>query len=89
MNWIDETAYNTDECGKEDPRTWSAKIGPITIIVTRHIYWPRTWLMYCRQLHLDQENLHTNDVDTAKSLAIVRIKELVLSYHEALKGVEV
>jgi hypothetical protein len=79
MTWTDETSYQRGERGNIPPRTWSTKVGALTIIVTRHIHWPDTWLVNCRQLYLDQRDLHTGDVEEAKRRAIVRIKELVAS----------
>ena len=80
MNWEDETAYSNtvgEHQGEIDPRTWATYVNGVQVIVTRHVYFPETWVLLCRYLHLDLIDLHTDDIEKAKANALAKIRQTI------------
>lgn len=81
MKWKDVSSYSKKD-KERIPHTWELRIEGLRIVVTRHIYYPLTWLLICRELGIDGINLHNDNVDEAKSAAI----ELILSELTTKRG---
>jgi hypothetical protein len=71
-NWRDITSYRKGEVDRV-PRTLELKkLSPFntSLTISRHIYYPDTWLVSCNGTSIDNINLHTNDIEEAKRLGI-------------------
>nr|WP_317283203.1 hypothetical protein [uncultured Sellimonas sp.] len=47
------------------PNVIEVEVGRIKYKVHRHIYYPGTWLLSCRELGIEQENMKTDDLEEA------------------------
>lgn len=84
LEWKDGTAYSRNERGKVDPSTWSLDLGPICIVVTKHIHHGDTWTLYCQRIGIRTESLRTVNLEEAKVKAVSRVRDVVSSIGQAL-----
>ena len=49
------------------PNVIEVEVGRIKYKVHRHIYYPGTWLLSCRELGIEQENMKTDDLEALQS----------------------
>ncbi len=62
--WKDVTSYSRDD--KEwIPRIWELRLNECKVVVHRHIHHPGTWLLTCRELHIERSDLLTDDQNEA------------------------
>ena len=52
-------------------------MGEIMFRVHKHIYYGEQWLFTCREFEIEQERLHTENMEEAKKLGIERMKKLI------------
>ena len=80
MIWKDTTSYSRSDAARE-PRTFRAVVGPIDIIVTRHIHYPGAWVLQCstilgmRMIELRSAELAAAQVE-AVSIVRARVAEI-------------
>jgi thiosulfate reductase cytochrome b subunit len=84
MNWTAES-FHKDSKGKST--TWITNPGGMQVIVTRHIHFPDTWVLLCRDLGFDMIDLHADDADSAKVNALDRVKRTIEERVEKLQSV--
>ncbi|RHK52092.1 hypothetical protein [Lachnospira eligens] len=72
----DITAYNKYDKERK-PSVLENNVGEIMFRVHKHIYYGEQWLLTCRELEIEQERLHTENMEEAKKLGIERMKELI------------
>lgn len=90
MNWADETTYSNtvgERRGEMDPRILATYANAVPIIVMRSVYFPETWVLFCRYLHLDLIDLHTDDVEEAKANALTKVKQIIEERVGELQGI--
>lgn len=82
INWKDITSYSQRDKEKIPTTLELRKLSPFDtkLILHRHIYFPDTWLVTCKGTGIDKVNLHTNDIEEAKKLAI----DYMMDYGEKL-----
>lgn len=72
IEWKDDTIYSQSDADRT-PRTWTARVGDLKIVVTRHInHDPDRWLL--RTDWFGDRLLDSRDVEEAKRQAIAWVK---------------
>ena len=72
----DITSYDRNDKERR-PSILENNVNGIMFRVHKHIYYGDEWLLTCRELDIEQERLHTEDMEDAKRLGIERMKELL------------
>lgn len=72
--WKDVTSYRRGERGKAEPRTYELRTPSLSVVVTRHVDMPGTWVLKCRDAGIDLEDLQTDDLDDAVYKAFVEVE---------------
>lgn len=72
----DVTSYSRDSKERK-PSILENNVNGIMFIVHKHIYYGDQWLLTCRELDIEQERLHTEDMEEAKKFVIERMRELL------------
>lgn len=70
----DITTYSQNDTERKS-RVIEIVSGGIKFKVHRHIYYPDTWLLSCRRMGIEHENLKTNDLPEA----LEKAKMVILS----------
>lgn len=73
MNWTAESFRNV----QGETTTWVTKPGGMQIIVTRHIYFPDTWVLLCKDLGFDMVDLHAEESEIAKANALTKVRKTI------------
>ena len=72
----DITTHNQrDE--ERKPSILENNVNGISFRVHKHIYYGNQWLLTCRELGVEQKQLHTENMEEAKKLGINKMKELL------------
>lgn len=75
MEWKDITSYSQRD-KERIPRVWECKLAPnISVTVHKHIYYGNAWLLSCEFLGYDCFQLGTEDIENAKTKALVRVRD--------------
>lgn len=54
IEWKDATSYSQGERGKRPPSSWECEIAGFRVwISSRHVAYPDSWVMTCRDMGLD------------------------------------
>lgn len=86
LKWKDVTRWSRSDTpeDRKTPRTWELDVCDdvgsriLTVVVTRHIHFPGTWMMASRgYLQIDTKDLHTDDAEGAKAIALKLVVSLV------------
>lgn len=89
IQWEDMTSYAKGERGKIPPTVLKVRIKGIVLLIHRHIYYPGTWLLSCQDLNIKNEDLETDDFNTAESNMLCYLSKYMKKYcdlrHEILK----
>jgi hypothetical protein len=73
--WKDSTSYSRGERGTVEPRSWTlGDNNHKSVVVHRRIDAPGTWFVSCYALDIESFELGTKSLETAKRLALVRVK---------------
>lgn len=59
------------------PSILENNVNGISFMLHKHIYYGNQWLLTCRELGVEQEQLHTENMEEAKKLGINKMKELL------------
>ena len=62
---------------ERNPSVLENNMGEIMFRVHKHIYYGEQWLLTCREFEIEQERLHTENMEEAKKLGIERMKKLI------------
>lgn len=88
MRWKDTTSYSQGEKrGKVEPRTWEAKIGTVTVTVTKYLGYGDEWVAHCRPF-FDKQPTCTEDLEEAKTIAVKAAYAMVVPYAKTAKLLE-
>lgn len=87
----DVTTYDRRDKERK-PSILENNVNGISFRVHKHIYYGDQWLLTCRELGVEQNQLHTEDMEEAKKLGIEKMKELLNSkikkFQEAIEQLE-
>lgn len=72
----DVTNYSRDSKERK-PSILGNNVNGIMFRVHKHVYYGDQWLLTCRELDIEQERLHTEDMEEAKKFGIERMRELL------------
>ena len=73
----DITAYNKYDKERK-PSVLENNVGEIMFRVHKHIYYGEQWLLTCRELEIEQERLHTENMEEAKKLGNARVFNTII-----------
>lgn len=77
MIWTDTTSYSRYDQERK-PTTLTCKLTEkISFIVHKHIYFGDEWLLTCRYLNVEQRQLGTTEMEQAKALATLKMRNLL------------
>lgn len=71
----DITTYSKNDKDRS-PRILEGNLNGIKFIVHKHIYYGDDWLLSCNELDVDKLELHTDDMEKAKEVALNKLLEL-------------
>lgn len=72
----DITTYNQRDAERK-PSILENNMNGIRFRVHKHFYCGDQWLLTCRELGVEQKQLHTENMEEAKKLGINKMKELL------------
>jgi hypothetical protein len=83
MQWKDISSFSQSDKVRE-PKTFMAKVGRLSIVVTRHIHHPPdVWVLTCEPW-LSQFVIGTGTADEAMELAVITVREKLAETIDAL-----
>lgn len=93
MEWKDITSYSQRD-KERIPRVLECKLAPnISVTIHRHIYYGNEWLLSCKFLGYDCFQLGTEDIENAKTKALVRVRDKLAEMNnliaEAILSIEI
>lgn len=80
----DVTNYSRDDKERK-PSILENDVNGIMFRVHKHIYCGDQWFLTCKELAIEQERLHTEDMEEAKKLGVERMRELLNKKVEKFK----
>ena len=81
-DWKDVSSYSQGDKERIPTVLELRRLSPFNtrLILHRHIYYPNTWLVSCKGTYIDKVDLHTDNVEEAKCLAV----DYMIKYAEEL-----
>ncbi len=84
MEWKDCTSYSRSD-KERVPRTYEFRGERIRLVVTRKYDIETTWFGCCFGIDIDGIDLHTNDLEEAKSQLVAIVKERLMKMSACLE----
>ena len=81
-DWKDVSSYSRGDKERIPTILELRRLSPFNtrLILHRHIYYPNTWVVSCKGTDIDKVDLHTDNVEEAKCLAV----DYIIKYAEGL-----